>query len=130
MVVELKVKCEVEKALATVTIVRIKDSPKSNAEGSGKKEGKKKTGKQKTESNKTVTTKSEKVAAVLRTDKEAQKRTPTKDDTEKQVTLKTQWGCKFKNTMYILWTNIICSHWLKHTRQYSPDFQCINNENS
>lgn len=88
MVVELKVKCEVEKGLATVTIVRIKDSPKSNAEGSGKKEGKKKTGKQKTESNKTVTTKSEKVAAVLRTDKEAQKRTPTKDDTEKQVTLK------------------------------------------
>lgn len=66
--------------------MRIKDSPKSNAEGSGKKEGKKKSGKQKTESNRTVTSKSEKVAAVPRTEKEGQKRTPTKDDTEKQVT--------------------------------------------
>lgn len=77
--------CKVKKGLVTVTIVRIKDSPKSNAEGGGKKEGKKKNSKQKTESNKTVTSKSEKVAAVPRTEKEGQKRTPTKDDTEKQV---------------------------------------------
>lgn len=68
--------------------MRIKDSPKSNAEGGGKKEGKKKSGKQKTESNGTVTGKSEKVAAVPRTEKEGKKRSPTKDDTEKQVTHK------------------------------------------
>lgn len=85
-------RCKVKKRLATVTIVRIKDSPKSNAGGGGKKEGKKKSGKQKTDSNKTVTGKSEKVTAVSRTEKEGQKRTPTKDDTEKQVTQKDETG--------------------------------------
>lgn len=66
--------------------MRIKDSPKSNAEGGNKKESKKKTPKQKTEKNATVTNnKNEKSPALPKGDKESQKRSPAKDEPEQQV---------------------------------------------
>lgn len=66
--------------------MRIKDSPKSHAEGGSKKESKKKGAKQKAESNRTVIhNKTEKTSAVSKTEKERQKKAPTKDGLEKQV---------------------------------------------
>lgn len=67
--------------------MRIKDSPKNNAEGSSKKESKKKNNKQKTEGNGSVTgNKSEKSAtAAVKVDKEGKRQSPTKDVPEKQV---------------------------------------------
>lgn len=56
--------------------MRIKDSPKSNAEGGNKKEGKKKNNKQKTATN--VTNKKEKTARQPK-EKNSQKRSPSKD---------------------------------------------------
>jgi hypothetical protein len=66
--------------------VRIKDSPKSNAEGSNKKESKKKNNKQKTENNTTVTPKkNEKTAVPSKGEKEGRKRSPAKDEAVQQV---------------------------------------------
>lgn len=65
--------------------MRIKDSPKSNAEGSNKKESKKKSSKQKTENTATVTNKNDKTSSVPKGDKEIQKRSPSKDQAEQQV---------------------------------------------
>lgn len=66
--------------------MRIKDNPKSNAEGGVKKESKRKTNKQKTVANNTVTSnKNEKAAVNLVKEKEGRKKTPPKDVQEKQV---------------------------------------------
>lgn len=68
--------------------MRIKDSPKNNADGTSKKENKKKNNKQKTEANGSVTgTKNEKSTSGGKTDKEGQKPS-TKDQAEQQVTPK------------------------------------------
>lgn len=67
--------------------MRIKDSPKSNAEGGSKKEGKKKSNKQKTESiGSVITNKNEKTSsAPIKTEKENSKLTPAKDETVNEV---------------------------------------------
>lgn len=72
--------------------MRIKDSPKSNAEGSSKKESKKKNSKQKTEGTGSVTVnKNEKAVAAVKLDKETQQKpSPTKDESPQQVTNKSQ----------------------------------------
>lgn len=63
--------------------MRIKDSPKSNAESGSKKESKKKNVRQKAESK--VTGKNEKSGPISRTEKEGQKRSPPKDEGESKV---------------------------------------------
>lgn len=67
--------------------MRIKDSPKNNAEGSSKKESKKKNSKQKTEGSGSVTgNKNEKTtSATAKVDKEGQRPSPSKDVPAHQV---------------------------------------------
>lgn len=67
--------------------MRIKDTPKNNAEGSSKKESKKKNSKQKAEGNGSVTgNKNEKTAsATVKADKEGKRPSPTKAVPEQQV---------------------------------------------
>lgn len=77
--------------------MRIKDSPKSNAEGSSKKESKKKNNKQKAEGNGSVTgNKNEKTAsATVKADKEG-KRPPTKEVPEQQVKINSKMSNRFR----------------------------------
>lgn len=66
--------------------MRIKDSPKSNAEGSGKKEGKKKNSKQKGESKGAASNnKNEKHPNAGKTDKDTSKLSPAKNDVDNEV---------------------------------------------
>lgn len=72
--------------------MRIKDSPKSNAEGGTKKEGKKKVSKQKTENIGSVTKKNEKPA--IKIEKEEPKQSPPKDEPPAKVVPECTLGIK------------------------------------
>lgn len=65
--------------------MRIKDSPKSNAEGSSKKEGKKKSNKQKSYNKPLITFKNQKVPGAAKTEKDNPKPSPAKNATDKEV---------------------------------------------